>query len=378
MIGQGESAYCCPEMVPYVRHNSLFVGPKERKAIYEGRADYTPRYFSEIPKLFHDGSLPLDVALIQVTPPDRHGYVSLGVSVDYTLAAAQQAKLVIAQVNSFMPRTHGNSFLHVSDIDYLVECNEPLIQLPKDGLTNEGKMIGDFCSELIPNGATLQLGIGSLPDAVLLSLAEKKDLGIHSEMISDGVVDLVRQGVINNKKKTLHKDRMVVSFVMGSDKLYDFLDDNPAIYMAPVDYVNNPSVIAQNDNMISINSCVQVDLTGQVCSESIGPMQISSVGGQVDFVRGSRMASMGKSILVFQSTAKNGELSKIVPFLDQGAAVTTNRNEVDHIVTEYGVASLQGKTLRERAVSLIEIAHPKFRGMLREEWERRFHAKYLT
>jgi len=195
-------------------------------------------------------------------------------------------------------------------------------------------------------------------------------------MISDGVMDLVHLGIINNKNKTLHKGRMVISFVMGSDKLYDFLDDNPSIYMAPVDYVNNPTVIAQNDNMISINSCVQVDLMGQVCSESIGPMQISSVGGQVDFIRGSRMARMGKSILVFQSTAKNGEISKIVPFLDQGAAVTTNRNDVDYIITEYGIASLQGKTLRDRAVSLIEIAHPNFRGMLREEWERRFHANY--
>ena len=273
MVGQGESAYCCPEMKPYVRHNSLFVGQKERKAIHEGRADYTPRYFSEIPSLFNDGSLPLDVALIQVTPPDKHGYVSLGISVDYTMAAAKQAKLLIAQVNSFMPRTHGNSFLHISDIDYLVECDEPLIQLPKGGLTQEGKMIGGFCSELIPNGATLQLGIGSLPDAVLLSLANKNDLGIHSEMISDGVMDLVQMGIINNKKKTLHPERIVVSFVMGSDKLYDFLDDNPSIYMAPVNYVNDPNVIAQNDTMISINSCVQVDLMGQVCSESIGPLQ---------------------------------------------------------------------------------------------------------
>lgn len=376
MVGLGESAYCRPELAANVRHNSIFVGGKERKAIQEGRADYTPRYFSEIPALFYDGSLPPDIALIQVSRPNKHGYVSLGVSVDYTMEAARRARLVIAQVNANMPWTHGESFLHVSDIDYLVERDEPIIELPRGELSEEDRQIGRNCAELVPDGATLQLGIGSLPDAVLLSLTDKNDLGIHSEMFSDGVMDLVEKGIVTNKRKTLHPGKMVATFIMGTRKLYDFIDDNPSVYMSTVDYVNDPRVICQNDSLISINSCVQVDLMGQVCSESVGLTQISSVGGQVDFIRGARMSKGGKSLLVFASTAKNGEVSKIVPFLDQGAAVTTNRYDVNYIVTEYGSACLQGKCLRDRGRALIEIAHPKFRPALREEWERRFHMKY--
>lgn len=372
MVGMGNSIHCEPEAQGHVRHNSLFVGRHERLAIMEGRADYTPRYFSKIPSLFQSGILPLDVALIQVSQPDRHGYVSFGISVDYSLAAARCARTVIAQVNRYMPRCHGDCFMHISEFDWIVPADIPLIELEKGQLTPEEEEIGKHCAKLIPDGATLQLGIGSLPDAVLLSLKGKKDLGIHTEMFSDGVVELVEAGVINNRKKTLHQGKIVASFLMGSQKLYDFADDNPLIYMAPVDYVNDPCIIARNDNLISINSCVQVDLMGQVCSESIGLTQISAVGGQVDFVRGAAMSKGGAAIIAMPSTAKSGMCSKIVPFLDEGAAVTTGRNDVMYIVTEYGSVNLQGKSLRQRAKALIGIAHPKFRNQLIREWERRF------
>lgn len=373
MIGMGESRQCLPEAQGHFRHNSVFVGGKERKAIAEGRADYTPRYFSAIPALFTDGSLPLDVALIQVSRPDKHGYVSLGNSVDYGMAAAKNAKLSIAQVNAHTPRCHGDCFMHLSEFDWLVEEDVPLIELKRGELTEEEKAIGRHCASLIPDGATLQLGIGSLPDAVLLSLVDKKDLGIHSEMFSDGVMELVRAGVVTGKRKTLHPEKMVATFIMGSRELYDFVDDNPAVYMAPVEYVNDPAVIAQNDRMVSINSCVQVDLMGQVCAESVGLTQISAVGGQVDFVRGANMSRGGVSIIAMTATAKGGAVSKIVPFLDKGAAVTTGRNDMGCIVTEYGIADLRGQHLRERARRLICIAHPDFRPALIEEWQNRFH-----
>ena len=376
MVGMGDSIYCSHEAEGHIRHNSIFVGGPERKAIEEGRADYTPRYFSKIPDLFTDGSLPVDVALVQVSRPDRHGYVSFGISVDYSITAARNAKLAIAQLNSYMPRCHGDCFMHLSEFDWLVEEDIPLIELNRGGLTKEEEEIGSHCAALIPDGATLQLGIGSLPDAVLLSLKGKKDLGIHSEMFSDGVVELVKAGVINNSKKTLLPGKFAATFLMGSRKLYDFVDDNPAVYMAPSSYINDPYIIAKNDNMVSINSCVQVDLTGQVCSESVGLRQISSVGGQVDFVRGARMSRGGLSIIAMASTAKKGMVSKIVPFLDQGSAVTTNRNDVMYIATEYGAVNLQGKNLRQRARLLISIAHPDFRPSLVEEWERRFRMKW--
>jgi len=376
MVCMGKGDHCKPEMQGYIRHNSLFVGGLARDAIYEGRGDYTPCYFSEIPRLFTDGYLPVDVALLQVSPPDKHGYMSLGVSVDYGKAAMQGAKMTIVQVNDKMPRTLGDTFVHVTDIDYFVEISAPIIELAPPKITDVERAIGEHCASLVDDGSTLQLGIGSLPDAVLLFLKDKKDLGIHSEMISDGVVELIDVGVVTNKKKTLHKDKIVVSFLMGTRRLYDFVDDNPMFHMAPVDYVNNPYIIAQNYRMVSINSCVQVDLMGQVASESIGLKQISAVGGQVDFVRGANLAPGGKSIIAMPSTIGGGKVSKIVPFLDQGTAVTTNRNDVRYIITEYGIADLKGKTLRERAKALINIAHPDFKPQLSEEWEKRFKAKF--
>lgn len=376
MVFMGKGEYCNPGMEKYFRHNSLFVGGTARAAIAEGRADYTPCYFSEIPYLFTNGSLPVDVAMIQVSPPDHAGFVSLGVSVDYTKMAVKNAKTVIAQVNPRMPRTLGDSFVHVTEIHAFVEHDAQLIQLKPGEITEVEEKIGQNIAELIPDGATLQLGIGSLPDAVLHSLKGQKDLGIHSEMFSDGVVDLVEAGVINCSKKTLHKGKMVAAFLMGTDKLYDFVHDNPMVYMAPVEYVNDPYVIRQNDKLISINACVQVDLLGQICSESVGLRQISAVGGQVDFVRGANMSKGGKSIIAMPSTAAGGKISKVVPFLDQGAAVTTNRNDAAYIVTEYGVAYMKGKTLRQRAKELINIAHPDFRPALKEEYEKRFKEKF--
>ncbi len=377
MVCMGKGEYCLPGMEKHFRHNSLFIGGTARDAAFEGRADYTPCYFSEIPDLFTSGALPVDVALIHVGPPDHTGHCSMGVSVDYTVAAAESAKLVIAQINPQMPRTLGESFIHVSNIHWFVERDEPIIELAPAKATDIEKAIAQECASLIEDGSTLQLGIGSLPDAVLNCIVNKKDLGIHSEMISDGVANLVEMGVINCSKKTLLKGKIVVSFLMGTKKLYEFAHDNPMIHMAPVDWVNDPYIIRQNEKMVAINSCVQVDLMGQVCSESIGLKQISAVGGQVDFVRGANMSKGGKSIIAMPSTIGNGKISKIVPFLDQGAAVTTNRTDVSYIVTEYGIASLKGKTLRERARLLINIAHPNFKPMLIEEWERRFHDKFI-
>lgn len=376
MIGMGESAYCLPESRGHVQHKSLFVGGNERKAVAEGQAEYIPCYFSKIPALFEEEHIPVDVALVQVSLPDKHGYVSFGVAVDYTSTAAKKAKIKIAQVNKHMPRTHGACFMHISEFDYLVRKDIPLIELSAPELSDTDRKIGKNCASLIKNGATLQLGIGALPDAVLKSLTDKKDLGIHTEMFSDGVMELMKAGVINNKKKTLHHNQVVATFIMGSEELYEFIDDNPNIYMAPASYVNDPYIIAQNDNMVSINSCVQIDLTGQVCAESIGLRQISGVGGQVDFIRGCSLSRNGVPIIAMESAMKNGTVSKIVPFLNEGAAVTTNRNDVAIIVTEYGIADLRGKSLKERARLLIEIAHPNFRSQLRKEWERRFKESY--
>ncbi|MGN0363268.1 MAG: acetyl-CoA hydrolase/transferase family protein [Bilifractor sp.] len=374
MVAMGKSAYCNPEYAENFRHNSLFVGASTRKAVEEGRGDYTPCFFYEIPKLFHT-TLPVDVALISVTPPDEHGRVSLGVSVDYSMGAAKSAKLVIAQVNKNMPYTGPHSTMDVHEIDCFVEHDDPLIELPQGHIGEIEKKIGENCASLIHDGDTLQLGIGAIPDAVLMFLKDKKDLGIHSEMFSDGVVDLAEAGVITNARKTLHPGKFIVTFLMGTKKLYDFVDNNPDVDMYPVDYVNDPFVIAQNDNLISINSCVQMDLYGQAASEQIGYRQISGVGGQVDFVRGASRSKGGKSILAFPSTVK-GKISKIVPLLDEGAAVTTGRNDVDYAVTEYGVAALKGRTLRERADALIRICHPDFREPLVAEYEKRFHTTW--
>lgn len=375
MVSQGNAKFCEPGTEGHFRLNSLFVGAQSRPAVKEGRGDFTPCCFSDVPSLLRE--LTVDAAVIQVSPPDRHGYVSCGVSVDYTLPAAKCAKTVIAQVNRRMPRTLGDTCLHVSEIDSFVEIDHPVLEIPLPKIGEAEKAIGENCAKLVRDGDTLQLGIGAIPDAVLLFLKDKKDLGIHSEMISDGVVELIENGVITNARKNLHPGKSVVSFLMGTKRLYDYADDNPAVAMYPVDYVNDPYVIGKNDNLVSINSCVQVDFMGQVAAESVGTTQISGIGGQMDFIRGARLSKGGRAVIAIASTAAGGKISKIVPFLDQGAAVTTSRTDVDYIVTEYGIAHLRGKTLKDRARALISIAHPKFREELAEAFEERFHCAYL-
>lgn len=375
MVAMGTAPYCQPGMEKHFRHNALFVGGSTRKAVEEGRADYTPCFFHEIPRLFTDGCLPVDVAFIQVSLPDERGYCSFGISVDYTQPAAQAAKLVIAQVNKNMPYTYGNG-IHLKDIDFIVEKDEPLIELPPPKIGETERKIGEYVASLIHDGDTLQLGIGAIPDAVLSFLGEKKNLGIHSEMFSDGVVDLARKGVITNTKKTINPGKFVSCFLMGTRKLYDFVDHNEDVLIEAVDYTNDPFVVAKIDNIISINSAIQVDLMGQTNSEMIGNRQFSGVGGQVDFVRGASRAKGGKAIIAMPATAAKGKISKIVPLLDEGSAVTTSRNDIDYVVTEFGIASLKGKTLRQRAKALIEIADPKFKVSLIEEFEKRFHCSY--
>ena len=366
MVAMGPAKYAQPGMEESFRHNALFVGGSTRKAIEEKRADYTPCFFSEIPRLFKEKILPVDVALLQVTPPDAEGFCSYGLSADYTMAAAECASTVIAQMNAKMPRT-GGAKIHLDALHFIVEKDEPLIELKPPVIGEIEKLIGENVAALIPDGATLQLGIGAIPDAVLLFLKDKKDLGIHSEMISDGVVGLAEAGVITNRKKTINPGKFMVAFLMGTRKLYDFIDNNPDVEMHPVDYINDPCVIGRHDNMMSINSALQVDLMGQVNAEMIGSRQFSGIGGQVDFVRGVSRSKGGKSIIALPATASGGKISRIACELDRGAAVSTSRNDVHHIVTEYGVADLRGKSLRERARALIAIAHPDFREALMEE-----------
>lgn len=372
MLCLGEGKYLAEDMKGHFRHNALFVGGNSRKAIERNQADYTPCFFNEVPGLFKEGRLPVDVALIQVSRPDEKGMCSFGLSSDYTKPAAECAKVVIAEVNEQMPRVGGDNFIHVSDIDYIVETNNPLYEIPLPRIGDVEKAIGENCSKLIEDGSTLQLGIGAIPDAVLMFLKDKKDLGIHTEMFSDGILELVEAGVVNGSKKSLHPGKMISTFLMGSKALYDFVDNNPLVELHPVDYVNHPAVIMQNDNIVSINSCIQVDLMGQVVSETIGLKQFSGVGGQVDYVRGASMAKGGKSIIAIPSTASRGKVSRIVPFIDEGSAVTTTRNDVHYIVTEFGVAELKGKTLRQRAEALIQVAHPDFREELIESFNKRF------
>lgn len=360
----------------YIHYNSLFAGGGTREALSSGRADYIPCFFHEIPRLFKENYVPVDVSLIKVSKPDSHGFCSYGVSTDYIKAATESAKLVIAEVNENMPRVLGDNFIHISDIDYIVENSDPIAELKPPKITDIEKTIGRNCASLIEDGSTLQLGIGAIPDAVLLFLKDKKDLGIHSEMISDGVVELVEAGVITNKKKALHPGKIIVTFLMGTRRLYDFVDNNPMVEAYPVDYVNDPKVVMKNSKLVCINSCVEIDLMGQVCAESVGMRQISGVGGQVDFMRGASMADGGKSILAITSTAGGGKVSRIVPFLSQGAAITTSRNDLQYVITEYGIASLKGKTLKQRAKELIRVAHPDFRDGLKEEFEKRFKCKY--
>ena len=369
MVAMGPARYAQPGMEGSFRHNSLFVGASTRKAVSEGRALHTPCFFSEIPRLFSWKILPVDVTLMQVTPPDAEGFCSLGVSVDYTLAAARSDRVTIAQMNRFMPRTLGEK-IHLDEIDCIVEKDEPLIELKPPVIGETERAIGENVAKLIEDGSTLQLGIGAIPDAVLLFLKGKKDLGIHTEMFSDGVVDLAEAGVVTNRKKTINTGKFVATFLMGTRKLYDFVDGNPDVVMRPVDYTNDPAVIGRHDNMVSINSALQVDFMGQVNAEMIGRNQFSGVGGQVDFVRGASRSKGGKSIIALPSTAARGTVSRIAPALDAGAAVSTSRNDVHYIVTEYGAADLRGKSIRERATALIAIAHPGFREQLALDFER--------
>lgn len=360
MVAMGPAKYAQPGMEASFRHNALFVGATTRKAVEEKRGDFTPCFFSEIPRLFKNKILPVDVVLMQVTPPDVNGYCSLGVSADYTLPAAESAKTVIAQMNSQMPWT-GGAKISVDKLTYIVEKDEPLIELKPPKIGEVETKIGENVAGLIPDGATLQLGIGAIPDAVLLFLKEKKDLGIHSEMFSDGVVFLAEAGVVTNRKKTINTGKFTATFLMGTRKLYDFVDRNPDVEMLPVDYVNDPDIIGQHANMISINSALQVDLMGQVNAEMIGSRQFSGIGGQVDFVRGASRSPGGKSVIALPSTAAGGKISRICCEFDRGAAVSTSRNDVHYVVTEYGVAELRGKSLRQRAQALIAVSHPDFR-----------------
>ncbi|MFT5520240.1 MAG: acyl-CoA hydrolase/RimJ/RimL family protein N-acetyltransferase [Enterobacterales bacterium] len=363
-----ENVWAEPQHKDLFKVNSLFIGGKNiRDAIAEGRADYTPCFLSEVPKLFEENILALDVALIMVSPADEYGYCSLGVSVDVVSAAVKNANYVIAQINPHMPRTNGHSFVHLDQIDAWMETEQLLPELAAPVLDQITEQIGQYVSLLIENGSTLQLGIGKIPDAVLRYLVNHKDLGLHSEMISDGIIDLMLSGVINNRKKTFHKGKSVVTFCMGTQKLYDFVDGNPHLEFLPSEHVNSPIVIARNDNMISINSAIEVDLTGQVVADSIGYKFYSGIGGQVDFIRGASLSKGGKPIIALPSTTKDGKISKIVAHVTEGSGVVTSRGHVHYVVTEYGIASLKGKSIRERALELIRIAHPKFRDKLLKE-----------
>jgi len=351
--------------------NALFVGANVRKAINEGRGDYIPVFLSEVPYLFRNKILPLDVALIHVSPPDNHGYCSLGVSVDAAVAAVQTAKYVIAQVNPQMPRTHGDGLIHLKNIDALVQVNDPLPEQIVPDPNDAELKIGKYCAGLIDDGATLQMGIGAIPNAVLKSLTNHKDLGVHTEMFSDGVIELFEKGIINGRKKKIHPGKIVSGFVMGSRKTYDFIDDNPAVAMLDIAYINDTAVIRRNPKVTAINSAVEVDLTGQVCADSIGTYHYSGVGGQMDFIRGASLSPGGKPIIALPSTTNKG-ISRIVPFLKQGAGVVTTRAHVHYVVTEYGVANLYGKNLCQRAKALTGIAHPDHREELEKAVAERF------
>lgn len=361
------SDYVAPEMEGHLRVNSIFVSGNIREAIHIGRADFTPVLLSEFPLLFRKRILPLNAALVHLSPPDEHGFCSFGVEVGLTKSAAESADLVIAEINEQMPRALGDSFIHVSKINYMVPVDYSLPELPmsESGPSGVTLRIAESCAELIPDGATMQMGIGAIPDAVLSFLFDKKDLGIHTELFSDGVIDLVNAGVLTNSRKTLHPGKITAGFILGTKRLYDWVDDNPLCNFHPTEYINDPFVIAQNDRMVAINSAIEVDLTGQVCADSIGPKLYSGVGGQLDFIYGASRSEGGVPIIALPSTAKT--FSRIVPMLKQGAGVVTTRNHVHYIVTEYGIADLYGKTIRQRANALINIAHPDFRQDLKKQ-----------
>lgn len=372
MLTLGDSPWVRPEMKGHFKLNCLFASPSNRKEISDGRCEFTTSHFYEIPDVIKNYICPR-VAIVMVSPPDEHGYVSFGTTVDYTRETTEYCDVVIAQVNKYMPRTFGNSIKHVRDFTYFVEIDTPLPKVKSVEITETERKIGEHCASLINDGDCLQLGIGGIPNAVCAQLWNKKDLGLHSELVGDGVVELLEAGVINNRKKQIHNGKTVLGAAFGSEILNNYINNNPSVEMHPIDYVNNPCVISQNDNVVSINSCLQVDLLGQVVSDTVGLNQFSAVGGQVDFVRGATMSRGGKSIIAMPSTAKNGMISRIVPLITEGSAITTPRNDVNYVVTEYGVAQLKGKTLKERAKALILITHPKFRPHLILEYKRRFN-----
>lgn len=364
---EGLAPHVAPDLAGRIRHNALFIGANVRQAVQEGRADFTPVFLSDIPSLFRDGPLHLDMALIQVAPPDAHGNCSLGVSVDVARTAAESAQCVVALVNRLMPRTLGESFIHQSHIDAWVETDTPIIEVPCGVMAPEHHAIAGHVSTLIDDGATLQLGIGLVADAVLQHLGDHRDLGVHTEMFSDGVVDLVERGVITGARKRLHPGVIVSSFVMGTQRLYDFVDNNPTVAMYPSHYTNDLAVIAAHEEMVAVNSAIEVDLTGQVCADSIGGRFHSGIGGQLDFIRGAARAPRGRPIIALPATAIGGSVSRIVSRLAPGAGVVTTRGDVRFVVTEYGIADLHGRTVRERAQALCRIAAPRFREPLARE-----------
>jgi 4-hydroxybutyrate CoA-transferase len=370
ILSLGKAGYVNTGMERHFHHTALFIGKNTREAVNKGQADFVPVFLSDIPGLFYSGQMKIDVALIHVSPPDEHGFCSFGVGIETTKAATEVARTVIAQVNPNMPRTLGDSFIHISKIHIVVESDVPIMELPQvEPDTSEEELevfgkIGRHISDMIENGSTLQLGIGRIPDAVLLSLEGKKDLGIHSEMFSDGVIKLVESGVITNEKKSLHPGKMVASFVLGSRRLFDFIHNNPIAEFHPSQYVNDPFIISQNKKMVAINSALQIDLTGQVCADSIGYNFYSGFGGQVDFIRGAARSEGGKPVMALPSTAKGGTVSRIAPHLVEGSGVTTSRGDVHYVATEFGIVNLHGKSISERVKMLIGIAHPKFRDEL--------------
>jgi acetyl-CoA hydrolase len=371
-LSVGPADYVSPEMEGHMRVNTMFISANIRKAVQEGRADFTPVLLSEFPLLFKNKHLPVDVALVHLSPPDEHGFLSFGIENGLTKSAAESARIIIAEVNQQMPRTLGDSFIHLSRINYIVPVNYQLAEMMMggEGPDETTEKIAGYIAELIPDGATMQMGIGAIPDAVLKYLYNKKDLGVHSELFSDGVIDLVDAGVMTNARKSLHTGKIVAGFIIGSRRLYNWVDDNPLIELHPTEYINDPYVIAQNDRMVAINSAIEVDLTGQVCADSIGPKLYSGVGGQLDFIYGASRSKGGVPIIALPSTTTTRDgtvISRIVTMLKRGAGVVTSRNHVRYLVTEYGVADLYGKSIRQRAEALIGIAHPDFRADMKKE-----------
>jgi acyl-CoA hydrolase/GNAT superfamily N-acetyltransferase len=363
----GVTPYADEKFKRNFRFNSFFVGNNLREAVNKGTADYTPIFMSEVPGLFYQKIIPVDVALVQTTPPDRHGYLQLGISVDIVKAAVEMANLVIVQVNSMMPRVQGDGFIHIKDVDFIVFHDEPLLEYGEETDNEIARQIGKYVSRLVQDGDTIQVGYGSIPNAIVSSLDQKNQLGVHTELLGDGIMNLIKKGVVDNTQKSIDRGKTVAAFCMGKKETYEFVHDNPTVELRTIDYTNNPMVIAQHSNMVAINSALEIDLTGQATAESIGKAIYSGIGGQADFMRGAALARNGKTILVLPSTTKGDRVSRIVPFLKEGAGITLHRGDVRYVVTEYGIAYLKGKSLRERAMELIAIAHPKFRQWLIEE-----------